>query len=180
MSKARTVGLSGLCQVTEHLFISNAAAANDASRVTKSNITCIINVSETGHKTVPLGVEYIHIPISDSPASPISEHFDRVADKIQLCAKNNIRTLVHCNAGVSRSAALCMVYLMKYQSVSLREAHTWIKKCRPMARPNNGFWEQLIRYESGLRGSASIHMVPSSMGEIPDIYEDETRNMAPL
>uniref|UniRef100_A0A8C6WDV2 Zgc:153044 n=1 Tax=Neogobius melanostomus TaxID=47308 RepID=A0A8C6WDV2_9GOBI len=175
------VGLSGLCQITEHLFISNAAAANDASQVAKSNITCIINVSETTRQTPPpTGVEYIHIPASDSPTFPLSDHFDTVADKVQSHAENNRRTLVHCNAGVSRSAALCMVYLVKHQGASLLEAHTWIKKCRPMARPNNGFWRQLIRYESELRGSTSVQLVFSSMGEIPDIYEDETRNMTPL
>lgn len=175
------VGLSGLCQITEHLFISNAAAANDASQVIESNVTCIINVSETKHKTPPpTGVEYVHILISDSPSSPLSDHFDTVADKIQVQAENNRRTLVHCNAGVSRSAAVCMAYLMKYQGVSLQEAHTWMRKCRPMARPNNGFWRQLIRYESELRGSASVQMVTSSMGDIPDIYEDQTKNMTPL
>ncbi|KAJ0067503.1 hypothetical protein NL108_007975 [Boleophthalmus pectinirostris] len=181
MHKSGSVGLSGLCQVTEHLFLSNAAAANDASQVAESNITCIINVSETKHRTTPpLDVEYIHIPIPDSPMSPLSECFDQVADKIQFYANKNGRTLVHCNAGVSRSTALCMVYLMKYHAVSLLEAHTWIKKCRPMTRPNSGFWRQLIRYESEIRGSASVHMVSSSVGDIPDIYEDESRNMTPL
>lgn len=179
--KAGLVGLCGLCKVTDHLFLSNAAAANDPSQVTQSNITCIINVSETKNKTPPpTAVEYIHLPISDSPMSPLSDNFDNVADKIQFNAEHNGRTLVHCNAGVSRSTALCMVYLMKHQGVSLLEAHRWIKKCRPMARPNNGFWEQLIRYETELRGRASVRMVRSSMGEIPDIYEEEARNMTPL
>lgn len=181
MHKSGPGGLSGLCQITEYLFLSNAAAANDKSQLTKNNITCIINASESKHKSPLLpGVDYTHIPISDTPTSPLSDHFDTVADQIQLCAENNMRALVNCNAGVSRSAALCMAYLMKYKDVSLLEAHTWIKKCRPMARPNSGFWRQLIRYESELRGSASVQMVSSSMGDIPDIYVDETRNMAPL
>ncbi|XP_033828942.1 dual specificity protein phosphatase 18-like [Periophthalmus magnuspinnatus] len=181
MHKSGSFGLSGLCQITENLFLSNAAAANDACQVSKNNITCIINVSETKHRTTPpICVEYIHIPIPDSPTSPLSEFFDKVADKIQFYASHNGRTLVHCNAGVSRSTALCMVYLMKYHDVTLLEAHTWIKKCRPLTRPNSGFWQQLIWYETELRGSASVQMVSSSIGDIPDIYEDETRNMTPL
>uniref|UniRef100_A0AAV2MS55 Protein-tyrosine-phosphatase n=1 Tax=Knipowitschia caucasica TaxID=637954 RepID=A0AAV2MS55_KNICA len=118
--------------------------------------------------------------MADCPTAPLSAWFDTVADKIQCHVKHNERTLVHCNAGVSRSAALCLVYLMKYHGVSLREAHAWIKKCRPMARPNSGFWSQLIHYESELRGIASVQMVSSSMGDIPDIYAEETRNMTPL
>ncbi|XP_072289448.1 dual specificity protein phosphatase 18-like [Eucyclogobius newberryi] len=181
MHKPGSVGLSGLCQITEHLFLSNAAAANDVSLVTETNITCVVTVSETGHKsTLPPGVEHVHIPVADSPTSRLSLCFDRVADLIERQAERGGRTLLHCNAGVSRSAALCLVYLMKHRGVSLLEAHTWVKRCRPIARPNPGFWRQLIQYESELRGKASVHMVSSSMGDIPDIYGDEARNMTPL
>lgn len=125
-------------------------------------------------------MDYIHIPVSDCSSTPLSDHFDEVADKIQLTAELGGRTLVHCNAGVSRSAALCMAFLLKHHGVTLLQAHGWVKTCRPIVRPNNGFWEQLIRYEMELRGCNSVRMVPSSIGEIPDIYVEETRNMIPL
>ncbi|XP_040898297.1 dual specificity protein phosphatase 18 [Toxotes jaculatrix] len=182
MYHSRPAGLSGLCQVTDHLYLSNGRAASDSAQVTRCEITCVVNVTETRSSCAasPPGVEYIHIPVSDSPVSPLSDHFDEVADKIELTAERGGRTLVHCNAGVSRSAALCMAYLMKHRGVSLLDAHRWVKTCRPMVRPNNGFWRQLIRYEMELRGCNSVAMVSSSIGEIPDIYEEEARNMMPL
>lgn len=182
MQKSTPAGLSGLCRVTDHLYLSNGRAAGDASQVTRNKITCIINVSETKRSSpAPPGVEeYIHIPVSDSPVSPLCDHFDTVADKIQLIAQLGGRTLVHCNAGVSRSAALCMAYLVKHHGITLLEAHRWVKTCRPMVRPNNGFWKQLIQYERERRGCTSVQMVFSSMGDIPDIYEEEARNMTPL
>ncbi|XP_045890339.1 dual specificity protein phosphatase 18 [Micropterus dolomieu] len=179
MHQSGPAGLSGLCRVTEHLYLSNGRAANDSSQVTRCEITCIVNVTETKGSPHP-GVEYTHIPVSDSPMSPLCDHFDEVADKIQITAECGGRTLVHCNAGVSRSAALCMAYLMKHRGVTLLEAHRWVKTCRPIVRPNDGFWKQLIRYEMELRGHNSVLMVSSSMGEIPDIYEEEARNMMPL
>lgn len=173
--------LSGLCAVTEHLYLSSVRAADDSCQLTRCNVTCVVNVSETRSRAARLpGVEYIHIPIPDSPAAPLGEHFDQVADKIQLEAAHGGRTLVHCKAGVSRSAALCMAYLMKHRQVSLLEAHGWLKARRPLVRPNRGFWEQLIRYEMELRGSNSVSMVSSSMGDIPDIYEEEAKNMVPV
>lgn len=173
--------LLGLCRVTDCLYLSNARAAGDPRQVTGCGITCIINVTEKkGSVSPPPGVEYFHIPVSDTPVSRLSDHFDEVADKIQVTAESSGRTLVHCNAGVSRSAALCMAYLMKHRGVSLLEAHGWVRTCRPVVRPNNGFWKQLIQYEGGLRGCNSVRMVSSSMGEIPDIYEEEARNMMPL
>ncbi|XP_051277711.1 dual specificity protein phosphatase 18 [Dicentrarchus labrax] len=182
MHQSGPAGLSGLCRVTDHLYLSNGRAANDPSQLTRGQITCIVNVTETKSSCPPPpGVEeYIHIPVSDSPVSPLRDHFDQVADKVQHTAERGGRTLVHCNAGVSRSAALCMAYLLKHRGVTLLEAHGWVKTCRPMVRPNNGFWEQLIGYEMELRGCNSVRMVPSSMGQIPDIYEEEAKNMMPL
>ncbi|KAF3695978.1 Dual specificity protein phosphatase 18 [Channa argus] len=174
-------GLSGLCRVTDHLYLSNVRGADDSHQVSRCEITCIVNVTETKRsRPLPPGVEYIHIPVSDTPASPLSDHFDRVADRVQLVADGGGRTLVHCNAGVSRSAALCMAYLVKHRGVTLLDAHRWVKSSRPIVRPNNGFWRQLIRYEMELRGCNSVRMVSTAMGEIPDIYEEEARNMMPL
>lgn len=181
MHTAGPVGLSGLCRVTDHLYLSNCKAANDSTLVSRCKITCIVNVTETESRcTLPPDVEHVHVPIADTPSSPLGDHFDEVADKIQVTAAGGGRTLVHCNAGVSRSAALCMAYLLKHQGATLLEAHRLLKACRPMVRPNIGFWKQLICYEMLLRGCNSVHMVASSMGEIPDIYQDEARNMLPL
>lgn len=172
--------LSGLCRVTDHLYLSNGRAANDSSELTRCRITCVVNVTETSSRPLPPGVDCIHVPVSDTPLSPLSDHFDRVADQIQLVAAGGGRTLVHCNAGVSRSAAVCMAYLMKHRGVSLLDAHRWVKTRRPIVRPNSGFWKQLIQYETELRGCTSVRMVSSAMGQIPDIYEEEARNMTPL
>ncbi|XP_036953711.1 dual specificity protein phosphatase 18-like [Acanthopagrus latus] len=180
MHQSAPAGLSGLCRVTDHLYLSNGRAAHDSSQVTRCNITCIVNVTESSSPPPPGVEEYIHIPVPDTPGSPLYDHFDEVSDKIRLTAERGGRTLVHCNAGVSRSSALCMAYLMKHRGATLLEAHRWVKTCRPIVRPNEGFWKQLIRYEMELRGCNSVRMVSSSMGEIPDIYEEEARSMMPL
>ncbi|KAM4616147.1 dual specificity protein phosphatase 18 [Polymixia lowei] len=180
MNQSGTQRLSGLCQITDQLYLSSGRAASDASIVPRLKITCIIGVTE--NKTIHAlpDVEYIHIPVVDSPASPLSDHFDRVADQIQFVGQHNGHTLVHCNAGVSRSATLCIAYLMKHRNMTLLDAHTWVKSRRPIVRPNVGFWKQLIRYESKLRGCTTVRMVSSCIGEIPDIYVEETKNMLPL
>uniref|UniRef100_A0A672GVU9 Zgc:153044 n=1 Tax=Salarias fasciatus TaxID=181472 RepID=A0A672GVU9_SALFA len=162
MPPRRPAGLSGLCRVTDHLYLSNVRAAHDAAQLTGNDITCIINVTETPRDGAPPpGVHYLHIPVSDAPEARLCDHFDGVADRIQSTAERSGRTLVHCNAGVSRSAALCMAYLMKHGDATLLEAHGRVKACRPVARPNRGFWRQLVQYERELRGRNSVHMVSS-------------------
>lgn len=181
MRPSAALPLSGLCQVTDHLYLSGVRAAEDPSQLMRCSITCVVNVSEAGGGAPRLPhVEYVHVPVQDSPLAPLSVHFDEVADLIHQTGVHGGRTLVHCRAGVSRSAALCMAYLLKHGGMTLLEAHRTLKACRPLVRPNRGFWEQLIRYESELRGSTSVWMVPSPMGDIPNIYEEEVKDMTPL
>uniref|UniRef100_A0A3Q2ZT44 Zgc:153044 n=1 Tax=Kryptolebias marmoratus TaxID=37003 RepID=A0A3Q2ZT44_KRYMA len=174
--------LASLANLMKRTHNLSCKAANDSSQVTGKRITCIINVTETKSSSPPPppGVEYVHIPVSDTPLSPLRDHFSEVADKIRSTAEGGGRVLVHCNAGVSRSAALCMAYLMKHRGVTLMEAHGWVRSCRPIVRPNPGFWKQLIQYEAELRGCNSVRMAPSSIGEIPDVYTEEARNMVLL
>ena len=58
--------------------------------------------------------------------------------------------LVHCNAGVSRSAAVVIGYLMKNRNMTYLSAYDYLKTLRPAVRPNEGFVRQLIQYEKDL------------------------------
>lgn len=40
-----------------------------------------------------------------------------------------------------------------------------------------GFWRQLVEYEQKLFGKTSVKIVPSNIGFIPDIYENEVKSM---
>ncbi|KFV07953.1 Dual specificity protein phosphatase 14, partial [Tauraco erythrolophus] len=110
---------------------------------------------------------------------PISLYFDSVTDKINSVVQKHGATLVHCAAGVSRSATLCIAYLMKYHKVTLFEAYNWVKSRRPIIRPNVGFWRQLIDYERKLFGKTMVKMVQTPYGSIPDVYERERRPLMP-
>ncbi|XP_064209426.1 dual specificity protein phosphatase 18 [Anguilla rostrata] len=174
-----TPRLAGLGKITEHLYLSSGKAANDSSMVCAFKITCIINATENVTNIPIPAVEYVRVPVADSPLSQLSDHFDGVADKIHRVHEQQGRVLVHCNAGISRSATLCLAYLMKHRSMTLADAHDWVRSRRPIIRPNSGFWKQLIDYEYKLHGSGTVRMISSPVGEIPDVYEKETRNLIP-
>ena len=175
-----TQKLSGLAQITENLYLGSARAASDSAVVSCLQITCIINATENTVNNATPAVEHIRIPVVDSPSTQMIDHFDAIADKIHCVEEQRGRTLVHCNAGVSRSSTLCLAYLMKYRDMSLIEAHGWVKARRPIIRPNSGFWKQLIEYEHKLRGISTVKMIMSSVGELPDLYEKEVKDMVAL
>lgn len=66
---------------------------------------------------------------------------------------------MHCAAGVSRSAALCIVYLAKHCDMTVREAYLMIRHKRPMISPNIGFWRQMIAYETKLKVAIAVVVV---------------------
>jgi len=56
------------------------------------------------------------------------------------------RVLVHCQAGISRSATLVIAYLIKHQKMNLKDAYLHVKSKRPQIGPNKGFIQQLMDF----------------------------------
>ena len=89
------------------------------------------------------------------------------------------KTLVHCVAGVSRSATLCLAYLIKHERMPLKKAFAHLKSRRQSIKPNAGFFTQLIEFEIRLLGVATVSMVHNQAAGslIPDVYEADYQNM---
>uniref|UniRef100_T1JMK9 protein-serine/threonine phosphatase n=1 Tax=Strigamia maritima TaxID=126957 RepID=T1JMK9_STRMM len=166
-----------LSPVTDYLYVSGARAVQ-FSRIVERGISCIINATiELPNLPIP-NVDYLKVPVDDTPYSNLYAYFDIVADKIAEVRRRGGKTLVHCVAGISRSVSLCIAYLMKYEGMSLRKAYQYIKGRRPIAHPNHGFFKQLIEYEKRLFGQDSVKMVHiPHAGTIPDVYEEMYRNL---
>uniref|UniRef100_T1J1P0 Ubiquinone biosynthesis O-methyltransferase, mitochondrial n=1 Tax=Strigamia maritima TaxID=126957 RepID=T1J1P0_STRMM len=166
-----------IAQLADHLYLSGARAVQ-SDRIVERDVTCIVNATvELPNLPIP-NVDYLKVPVNDTPHSNLYNYFDVAADKIEEIRRKGGKTLVHCIAGVSRSVSLCLAYLMKYEGMSLRTAYSHVKARRPIAHPNRGFFKQLIDYEMYLFGQQSVRMIQSeSAGLIPDVYADEYRNI---
>lgn len=60
--------------------------------------------------------------------------------------KNNGKVYVHCVQGVSRSATICLAYLIYNQRMNYQEGFNYLKEKRPIVNPNMTFIAQLICY----------------------------------
>ena len=63
---------------------------------------------------------------------------------------NGSGVLVHCGAGVSRSASLCMAYLMRRFAWNAARARKHCQSRRSLVNPNDGFWRSLCAFEQTL------------------------------
>ncbi|XP_062844203.1 dual specificity protein phosphatase 18 [Trichomycterus rosablanca] len=143
-----------LSQITPNLFLSGADAPLNRTLLTRNGFTLIVNATLSHSCPSYPGVESVRVAVPDLPTARLSEHFDRVAARIHNNRTGG--TLVHCAAGMSRSPALIMAYLMKYKGVTLCQAHHWVRQSRPSVRLNEGFWDQLLVYEKRLYGKNTV------------------------
>lgn len=169
--------MSQIHEISDGLYLSGARAIK-VTKLKSLGITCIVNATIELPNLPIDNVEYVKISIEDSPYSNLGVYFDRVADKIEEVRRKNGAVLVHCVAGISRSASLCIAYLIKHKRMSLRKAYQHVKMRRQIIRPNPGFFRQLVEYENRLTGLNSVSMIynVAAAGYIPDIYEPEYNN----
>ncbi|KAM8727089.1 dual specificity phosphatase 28 isoform 1-T3 [Acanthopagrus schlegelii] len=139
-----------LCKVTRSLFISNARSACSDELIQQEAVTLCINVSK--QQPFPsAGVKKLQIPVYDDPAEDLYSHFDRCADAIQKEENRGGRSVVYCKNGRSRSATVCVAYLMKHRKLTLTDALQKVKTARHVIDPNPGFMSQLQKYEQELK-----------------------------
>ena len=81
---------------------------------------------------------------------------------LSLCFSDSVRAakgriLVHCHAGISRSATMCLAYLMQAQHYALEDAYDYLKSRRSIISPNLNFMQQLLEFESQLSHGQRSH-----------------------
>jgi len=85
------------------------------------------------------------IQIEDDADVDLSPH---LPDFVKVITESSGPVLVHCRAGVSRSASLVVGYLMWKDKISLDKALTQVKKERPRVAPNVGFLRALVAWQN--------------------------------
>ncbi|XP_075162342.1 MAP kinase-specific phosphatase [Haematobia irritans] len=89
-------------------------------------------------------IKTLFLTCLDLPESSLTDGILHEAfDFIESACSTNGRILVHCNAGVSRSASVVIAYLMKYHNMDFETAYSHVKSLRECIQPNDGFMKQL-------------------------------------
>ncbi|RLV98278.1 hypothetical protein DV515_00010935 [Chloebia gouldiae] len=86
---------------------------------------------------------YLVLDIADNPVENIIRFFPMTKEFIDGSLQSGGKVLVHGNAGISRSAALVIAYIMETFGVKYRDAFTYVQERRFCINPNAGFVHQL-------------------------------------
>lgn len=129
------------------LYLGSEEQAHNPHVIQNLKITHIVNATK-GSANKFSNVKYCKVTVMDQEDEKISRFFQKAYEFVetamhenQLGASNVV--LVHCALGVSRSATLVVMFLMRTFGLSLEEGMDFLKKHRNRAEPNPGFLKQL-------------------------------------
>lgn len=138
------------CIIDNLLYVGDCEDAQNYSLLKQLNIKYVVNAT----KDLPdyfcdlPYMQYLSVPAEDSPTDNLLFYFDKVAKFISSAKAHSCAVLIHCHAGISRSATLAIAYVMKTEQMTANEACLFVKQRRQCIAPNPGFMKQLMEFEA--------------------------------
>lgn len=128
-------------QETRKVFAGEAGHGLAKNSLSPEKLLYILELAGPGLKLVRMAV-----PLRDTEDENLLDYLDVCLDFIDRGRKEGA-VLVHCFAGVSRSAAIITAYLMRSEQRSQEDALESLRQCCEFVCPNDGFLEQLKLFE---------------------------------
>nr|QYA18705.1 dual-specificity phosphatase [Clandestinovirus] len=147
-------------EIVPGLWLGSAKAAEDIKFLRSKGISAIVNATKDlpfYHADPRVDREYTRIDVDDNlQKDQIERMFHMLSHATGFVHKNhrmqNKAVLIHCFAGIQRSACITAAYLMKYYDMSLKQAIVTVVSKRPVAfyRGINflqtlKWWEQTLK-----------------------------------
>jgi len=142
-------------QITEALYVGARPRAEDVPVLAEAGITHVVSCLEEAELSTlelpGLDVQTLGVAIRDGMDQDIAASFPRLFDFASRAGEHaGSKLLVHCEAGVSRSATLATALLMKSKGQTFLEAFGRLREKRAGVLPNIGFASQLQHLEYAL------------------------------
>lgn len=126
------------------IWISGYDFAHNLNKLRERKILGICSAVDLSFK-YPNDFTQLKFALDDSESQKISNCFQDAFKFIEEQRKKT-NVLVHCAAGISRSSAMLISYLMRKYNMTYEEAFKTVKAKRSCIQPNSGFERQLREY----------------------------------
>uniref|UniRef100_A0A803TIN0 Protein-serine/threonine phosphatase n=1 Tax=Anolis carolinensis TaxID=28377 RepID=A0A803TIN0_ANOCA len=156
----------GPVEILPFLFLGSAHHAARRDMLDALGITALLNVSSDCPNHFEGHFQYKCIPVEDNHKTDISSWFMEAIEYIDSVKMCQGRVLVHCQAGISRSATICLAYLIMKKRVKLEEAFEFVKQRRSIISPNFSFMGQLLQFESQVLATSCAAEAASPSGTL--------------
>ncbi|XP_053550069.1 dual specificity protein phosphatase 12 [Bombina bombina] len=134
--------------VLPRLYLGSISDAADIPRLQEAGITHVLTIdSEELMQIDTFHTKYVHL-LDDSSADLLSCLPECLLFVKQALEVSGSSVLVHCHAGVSRSAAVVAAYLMNTNKLTLEDAYAKLQTLKADVKINEEFVNQLSLYEA--------------------------------
>jgi len=137
-------------EILPRLFLGPYAASKKMVKLREHNITHIMVVRSEKERIIapayPNDFQYYILEIPDCPTASLLPYLPEVLAFIDA-GRTSGGILLHCDSGISRSAAVTIAYVMRDQNLSYDQAFQYVADRRCCVHPNLGFMHQLGEYE---------------------------------
>ena len=130
-------------EVIPNIFVGNYAFALNKKLLLENKITHILNCGNGLKNFYPKIFKYKQIPLYDSKTQNLIQYINDINNFVNEGSINNNKILIHCGEGVSRSAAVCLMYMITNKGFTYSKARETFEQKRKGCCPNNGFVSQL-------------------------------------
>eukprot|EP00429_Kryptoperidinium_foliaceum_P064740 CAMPEP_0176059156 /NCGR_PEP_ID=MMETSP0120_2-20121206/29480_1 /TAXON_ID=160619 /ORGANISM="Kryptoperidinium foliaceum, Strain CCMP 1326" /LENGTH=287 /DNA_ID=CAMNT_0017392693 /DNA_START=27 /DNA_END=887 /DNA_ORIENTATION=+ len=180
-----SVSLQNCDEIVTNLFLGGRSAAEQPEALIEQGIravVCCMREPEFASVDFHPGLQYYRVDVEDMGREPIELFWPEAVDFIHGFRSQGEAVLVHCRAGVSRSASTVLAYLIMREGYSLCDAFARARSRRQRITPNPGFMEKLRGLEEAhTSGKSSVSMARylswfsgvQSAGALPDIRSDD-------
>uniref|UniRef100_A0A1A7Y4D7 protein-tyrosine-phosphatase n=1 Tax=Iconisemion striatum TaxID=60296 RepID=A0A1A7Y4D7_9TELE len=132
-------------------FYLGAESDVTQDRLSSLGISYVLSVSRCSPQPSFLpGSRYLRIPIDDSLRDDLLPWIPQAVHFIDAAMSSGASVLVHCAAGISRSPAVAVAYIMYHLDLDLDQAYRFVKERRPSISPNFNFLGQLQHFQKTL------------------------------
>jgi protein tyrosine phosphatase len=114
--------------ITEQVLMGSKHAVDNTRELRRLGVTHVVSVGVFVEPEE--GIEYHPIAVADFPTEDIMIHFQPALEFMHRCVASGGTVLVHCAAGVSRSAAIVIAYCMWDMNMSYEEAYRFVSSRR--------------------------------------------------
>ncbi|XP_069326537.1 dual specificity protein phosphatase 8 [Eulemur rufifrons] len=147
----------GLTRILPHLYLGSQKDVLDKDLMTQNGISYVLNASNSCPKPDFIcESRFMRIPINDNYCEKLLPWLDKSVEFIDKAKLSSCQVIVHCLAGISRSATIAIAYIMKTMGMSSDDAYRFVKDRRPSISPNFNFLGQLLEYERSLKLLAAL------------------------
>lgn len=134
------------------LYLGDFYAAQNREKLRETGVKTVLTMAAGLNIRCEKGVKHHVFQALDYEYYDISKHFETCCKLIDEALQKG-SVLVHCAAGVSRSATVVIAYLMRKNAWSLSQALKFVKEKRSVVFPNPGFMRQLRLWEKKVKNN---------------------------